>query len=187
MFSAPVIRQVSSSLFPLTISPFETMFDIGRVLFPFVASCLALAAANHSVEWSEWSICSKSCDLGLRVRHRTCELCNRTMETRSCYDRPCFDAKTQIIVIVLVAVFVIAIMAVVLVAIFFIKGTESSKQRSGSIDSSKQLRTLDKTSINLLDGVTANRRVLLLQRMGDSKSSLRPSSTTLKEFGESRL
>jgi len=39
------------------------------------------------------------------------------------------DAKTQIIVIVLVAVFVIAIMAVVLVAIFFIKGTESSKQR----------------------------------------------------------
>ena len=40
-------------------------------------------------EWSEWTACSKTCDEGVRMRNRTCESCNVTIQTQSCKRIPC--------------------------------------------------------------------------------------------------
>lgn len=166
------------------------MLEIGKISFLFLAFSSALGAPDCSGEcgeWSEWTICSKSCNQGLRLRNRTCEVCNETTETQTCNDRPCLDITTRLTVIVVVSIVIIATMTAVLLVIFFVKGTESSQGKSGSVDSNKQLRAQAPNNTNLLDVVNVNKRVLHLQRMADSKSSLQTSSTTLKDCGESRL
>lgn len=161
------------------------MLLVSEVLLLFQASNLLLVTSDHPEEWSSWSTCSKSCDEGIRMRHRTCEHCNTTLQTQSCKNQPCPDIQTQIIVIVVVTVVFISILTAVLVAIFFVKGTHPGKPRASSVDSSRRLRTI--TLEKVPRGINVEHRGFLLQRLIESRGSLQTSKTTLKDYGESKL
>lgn len=158
------------------------MLKLTTQLLTFLAPSLMLVASSHSVEWSAWSTCSKTCDEGIRMRNRTCESCNTTLQTQSCNGIPCKDMQTQIAVVVLVSIAVISILTAVLVVIFFVKGTNSSKPRASSMDTSKRLQTMSNERTHNLE-----HRVFQLQRMADSRGSLQSSRTTLKDFIEPQL
>lgn len=158
------------------------MLELMTTLLTLFAPSLMLVASSHSGEWSEWSACSKTCDEGVRMRNRTCESCNTTLQTQSCNRTPCQDMQTQIGVVVVVSIAVMSIMTAVLVVIFFVKGTNSRKPRASSLDTSKRLRTMSNEKMLNLES-----RVFQLQRMADSRGSLQSSRTTLKDFGEPQL
>lgn len=161
----------------------------GILLLFFLAWSLLLVASDHPGEWSKWSTCSKSCNEGVRMRNRTCESCNTTLQTQACNTKPCRDLQTQIIMIVVVTVAVISIITAVLMVIFFVKGPQSKKPGLSSFDTSRRLgtMTLEKVPANLPEGISVENRVFLLQRLADSRGSLQTSRTTLKDFGESKL
>ncbi|KAL9965316.1 hypothetical protein ACROYT_G029101 [Oculina patagonica] len=163
------------------------MLQVKKLLM-FLAPSLLFVTSSHPGEWSNWSACSTTCDEGIRVRNRTCESCNTTLQTQNCNDKPCQDIQTQIIMVVVVTIAVISIVTAVLVVIFFVKGTKSRKPRASSLDTSKRLRTmtLEKTN-NLTAGICVENRVFQLQRMAESRGSLQTSRTTLKDFGEPQL